>query len=294
MAGGRGAARAGRIPHWLKTDLPDARSVARVAARVRALGLNTICFESGCPNQGECFAEGAVTFLLLGRNCTRRCRFCNVNGGAPEPVRPDEPAAILEAVRTFGLGYVILTSVTRDDLPDGGAGHFVECVRALRRDGEVNLEVLTPDFGGNMTEVDRVASSGVEVYSHNIETVCRLYPMVRAGADYHRSLEVLSRVRKAEPGVVVKSGLMLGLGESIEEVKTALQDLSRAGCEVVTAGQYMQPSRAHLPVAEYVRPEAFEEIAEFARSLGLTASCGPRVRSSYRAEEVFTEAVSRR
>jgi lipoic acid synthetase len=283
------------IPDWLKSDLPDTSVLGNVTGVISRLRLNTICFEARCPNKSECFAGSSVTFLLLGRHCTRRCTFCNVEGRAPDPVDHDEPRRVREACLTLGLKHVILTSVTRDDLADGGAAHFVRAIRALREDSyKPSVEVLVPDFCGDLASVDLVAGEGPDVFAHNVETVERLYPRVRDRADYTRTLGILEHVSSTYAGTTTKSGLMLGLGETREEVKHTLRDLSEAGCRVVTVGQYMQPSAKHLPVKEYIHPHVFDEIALYARDLGLTAVCGPRVRSSYRAEATFHEARLRR
>jgi lipoic acid synthetase len=284
-----------RIPDWLKSDLPDASVLGSVVETISSLGLNTICFEARCPNKPECFSRHSVTFLLLGRHCTRQCAFCNVEGARPEPVDPDEPRRISEAARRLGLDHVIVTSVTRDDLADGGGAHFAASVRALREDGyNPSVEVLVPDFGGDLGAVDHVTAESPEVLAHNVETVERLYPSVRDRASYRRTLGILEHVSSDRNGTITKSGLMLGLGESLKEVKITLRDLSDAGCGIVTIGQYMRPSKKHLPVAEYIHPDVFDEIALYAKDLGLTAVCGPRVRSSYQARATFHEARLRR
>jgi lipoic acid synthetase len=284
-----------RIPSWLKTGLPEAEALGRVTGVIRSLRVNTICFEARCPNKSECFQTGSVTFLILGRQCTRSCRFCNVLGGQPQAVDCQEPRRIRQAAVALGLDYVVVTSVTRDDLQDGGAGHFCRCIEELRSIPRAPLvEVLVPDFSGNMESVKGVASAGPQVFGHNLETVERLYPLVRDGASYRGSIQILRLVSNGFPDVTVKSSLMLGLGETIEEVKSSLRDLTGAGCDIVTIGQYMQPSRAHLPVREYVDPLVFKELQLYARQLGLVAICGPRVRSSYQARATFHEANRRR
>lgn len=283
------------IPKWLKTGLPDAGALGRVIPIVSSLDLNTICIEARCPNKQECFGDGSVTFLILGRNCTRFCRFCNVTGALPRPVDADEPERVLEACRRLNLDHVVITSVTRDDLPDGGAGQFRRVIELVHADaGEISVEVLVPDFDGNDTAVETVATAGPDVFAHNMETVERLYPSARDRADYSRSLGILSRVRSGYPDVIVKSGLILGIGETLREVKATLQDLARAGCEIVTVGQYMRPSGAHMPVAEYLAPAVFDDLESYARELGLVAVCGPRVRSSYKSKAAFREAKLRR
>jgi lipoic acid synthetase len=259
------------------------------------MGLNTICFEARCPNKKECFEARSVSFLLMGRNCTRRCRFCNVASLPPEKVDPAEPERLGYACAGLGMKYVVLTSVTRDDLADGGAAHFAACVRAVRDlDDAPVVEALVPDFGGSWESVKKVAASGAEVFSHNIETVSRLFPGIRDRASYERSLNILSMVRRGFPGVVVKSGLMLGLGETTEEVKETIGDLRDSGCMIVTMGQYMRPSREHHAVDRYYAPEEFEELKHYAEDLGLVAVSGPKVRSSYLAGEAYEEAIMRR
>ena len=288
-------AEAGRIPDWLRSGLPDAYSWGAVARKVSDLGLNTICFEARCPNKRQCFQEGAVTFLVLGRNCTRSCGFCNVSPASPEPPDADEPRRLAAAVSGLALDYVIITSVTRDDLADGGAAHYEACVRALRGGaGPLVIEVLVPDFGGDADDVGRVAACPIDVFAHNVETIERLYGKVRDRACYGRSLAVLRQARGSSDQLIVKSGLMLGMGETLEEVRTTLGHLRDAGCDIVTVGQYMRPSKAHLPVGEYVVPAAFDKVAGWARKLGMVAVCGPRVRSSFGAERAFREAKLRR
>jgi lipoic acid synthetase len=286
---------AGRIPVWLKTDLPDLYALAPVLKIVTAAGLNAICFEARCPNKRDCFADRSVSFLLMGRNCTRRCRFCNVSGEPPRKVDAGEPEKLKQACAALGMDYVVLTSVTRDDLEDGGAGHFARCVRAVKQlEKAPVVEVLTPDFGGARAPIETVARSGTEVFAHNIETVERLYPAIRDRACYGRSLAVLDTVRKGFPDVTVKSGLMVGLGETLEEVKRTIGDLRDAGCMIVTVGQYMRPSGEHHPVRRYYAPEEFEDVKGYAEELGLVAVAGPRVRSSYLASVAYLEANRRR
>jgi lipoic acid synthetase len=286
---------AGRIPGWLRTGLPDLDALAPIRRSVTALGLNTICFEARCPNKKECFEYRSVSFLLMGRNCTRSCKFCNVSSAPPEPLDPREPEKLRRACADLGMEYVVLTSVTRDDLEDGGAGHFARCVRAVKDipDAPV-VEALVPDFGGSRESVETVAASGADVFSHNIETVERLFPEIRPGADYRLSLSILGMVSERFPRLVVKSGLMLGLGETIEEVKQTLGDLRGAGCAIVSMGQYMQPSRRHHIVERYCDPGEFEELGRHAQGLGLVAVAGPRVRSSYLARGAYLEATLRR
>jgi lipoic acid synthetase len=275
-----------RFPPWLKRRLPPRQKTQPVLDLLRELRLNTVCQEAHCPNLGECFARGTATFMILGRLCTRDCAFCAVEAGEPAPPDPDEPERIAEAVRRLGLRHVVVTSVTRDDLPDGGSGHFAATIRAVRARSGATVEVLTPDFGGRLGALDRVLDAGPHVFNHNVETVPRLYADVRPQADYARSLAVLAHASQRADGhlPVTKSGLMLGLGETQREVRAVLGDLRRAGCRVVTLGQYLAPSAAHHPVAEFVHPDTFEQLAETARAMGFEAvASGPFVRSSYGA-----------
>jgi len=283
-----------RHPPWLRKRLgPEGRS-PRVRAAIEDLGLETVCASARCPNSRECFGRGTATFLILGPSCTRRCRFCAVEKGAPAPVDPTESARVAEAARRLGLAHVVVTSVTRDDLADGGAGRFVAVIRAIRAAlPEATVEVLTPDFA---EEVARVAAARPDVFNHNVETVPRLYASIRPGASFERSLEVLRLARAALGGEgIVKSGLMVGLGEREAEVEAVLGALADAGADAVTIGQYLAPTDAHAPVVEFVRPEVFERYAARARSLGFAAvASGPFVRSSYHAAEVLAAARTAR
>jgi len=284
-----------RHPPWLVKRLPagGAERSARVGALLDDLRTNTVCRSADCPNLGECFARGTAAFLILGPNCTRRCRFCAVDkSGPPAPPDPDEPARLAEAARRLGLGHVVITSVTRDDLADGGAAQFAAAVRATRAAlPGASVEVLVPDFLGLEAALRTVLDAAPDVLNHNVETVPRLYPAVRPGADYRRSLELLAAAKRMAPRALVKSGLMAGLGERPEEVRQVLADLAAAGVGAVTVGQYLAPSAAHHPVVEHVRPERFEEYAREARALGIgVAACGPWVRSSYGADRALAAA----
>jgi len=259
-----------------------------VAEMLDELSLNTVCQSAKCPNRGECFSAGTATFLIMGDACTRGCRFCAVKTERPLPLDPDEPRRIAEAASRLGLRHVVITSVTRDDLPDGGAAHFVEVVSAVRSAVPgVAVEVLTSDFAGNDRAVDTVANARPDVFNHNLETVPRLYSEVRPGADYRRSLGVLSRVHATRPDVPTKSGLMLGFGETPDEVVAVMADLLEHGVSMLTLGQYLRPSPAHLPVAEFVSPEVFGELSREAYRRGFSAvASAPFVRSSYHAGEL--------
>ncbi len=278
-----------RIPPWSRKKY-NIGELAKVKAGLRELGLHTVCESARCPNIGECFKKPTATFMILGDVCTRRCRFCSVRKGAPTPVDPLEPGNIAEAVRRLGLRHVVVTSVTRDDLLDGGAGQFASVVRTLRdnfTDGLV-VEVLTPDFGGSGGSLGMVVGSGPHIFNHNLETVPRLYKAVRPQAQYARSLSVLERVKEMDGRIYTKSGLMVGLGEEVDEVLAVMRDLRAARVDLLTIGQYLRPMKENIEVAEYVRPEVFESYKEAGLSMGFkSVASGPFVRSSYNAEEVF-------
>jgi lipoic acid synthetase len=276
----------GRVPEWLVLPTADRNAADRLQQQLADLKLATVCQSAHCPNLGECFASGTATFMIMGTRCTRRCRFCAVGKGAPAPLDAGEPRRIALAVGRMGLQHAVVTSVTRDDLPDGGAGHFAQTIQHLRQQCPgVSVEVLVPDFGGAVSAFDTVCAAAPEVLNHNIETVPRLYARIRPGADYRCSLGILSYT--ATRGVITKSGLMLGLGETEKEIINVLQDLKRAGCMRLTIGQYLAPSQDHAPVARYVPPKEFEMWAETARHMGFTSvAAGPLVRSSYRAGEM--------
>jgi len=282
------------MPAWLKRPLATPGKAAAVEGLLGELRLRTVCQSAKCPNRGECYASGTATFLIMGDACTRGCRFCAVDTREPAPLDADEPARVAEAARRMGLVHVVVTSVTRDDLPDGGAAHFVAVIEALRAAvPKAALEVLTSDFAGRLEGVDEVIDAGPDVFNHNVETVPRLYPEVRPGADYARSLAVLARAagRHRATGAArtpAKSGLMLGFGESVDEVLGVMRDLRASGCETLTLGQYLRPSPAHLPVAEFVEPEVFTRLAREARAMGFAAvASAPFVRSSYHADELY-------
>jgi lipoic acid synthetase len=276
-----------RFPTWLKKRLPHAGRTKPVAGLLRDLRLNTVCREAHCPNRGECFARGTATFMILGSVCTRDCRFCAVQTGVTAPPDCDEPRRLAEAVRQMGLRHVVATSVTRDDLPDGGSAHFADVIRHVHSVTDATVEVLTPDFRGRRADIERVLEACPEVYNHNVETVPRLYREVRPQARYGRSLQVLRTAGTYEPNCIVKSGLMLGLGEREGEVLAVLADLLDAGCHAVTLGQYLAPSAAHHPVVEFVEPETFENYRTEALRMGFKAvASGPFVRSSYGAAEL--------
>lgn len=281
-----------RLPSWLKRPLPIAGEFAFTDRLIEDLGLETVCEEARCPNRSECWSRKTATFMILGRICTRPCGFCAVERGKPEPLAGDEPERLAEAAERLGLSHVVITSVTRDDLPDGGAEHFRRCVLAVRARTSATIEVLTPDFDGDLAAIDVVLQSEPEVFNHNLETVARLQPKVRRKAAYETSLKVLAHVRDRSPETVTKSGIMLGLGETIDELFDALADLRAAGVELLTLGQYLQPSAKHLPVERYLPPEEFERIGRLASNLGFKhVASAPFVRSSYHADEAWLLAA---
>ncbi len=275
-------------PAWLRKPAPLSPEVVAGKARFARSGLHTVCESARCPNMSECYRAGNATFLVMGEDCTRRCAFCAVQHGAPAPLDPDEGKRIAQLMAESGVRYAVITSVTRDDLPDGGAEHFAAVVSDIRAVlPAVGLELLVPDFRGRVESMRRVAALPVQVIGHNLETVSSLYPRARRGADYGRSLALLRQARRSSAGARVKSGVMVGLGETTEELLALFEDLAGAGAEILTIGQYLRPSWRNLPVARYVPPEEFESLAEAARKRGIaTVLAGPYVRSSYLAESV--------
>ena len=275
-----------RLPKWLKRPLPQA-GMQFTTDVIADLKLQTVCESAKCPNQTECWSQKTATFMILGNVCTRPCGFCSVLKGKTEVVLEDEPGRVAEAAERLGLKYVVITSVTRDDLADGGADHVYKCVLAVRERLGAKVEVLTPDFRGNRDAIHRVIESRPDVFNHNTETVPRLYDRVRRNADYRRTLDLLKQVKDEAPDVPTKSGLMLGLGETREELLEVCSDLRDVGVEMLTLGQYLQPTLEHLPVERYVTPEEFDEIGEQMRRLGFSmVASGPFVRSSYHAGEM--------
>lgn len=276
-----------RKPVWIRVKAPTSPAVAEVKKLLREQQLHTVCEEAACPNLGECFTHGTATFMILGDRCTRRCPFCDVAHGRPLPPDPEEPRRLALAVATLGLRYVVITSVDRDDLKDGGAGHFANCIAELRqRSPDLKIEILTPDFRKrNELALEILAAHPPDVFNHNLETVPRLYRQVRPGADYQGSLRLLQQFKARHAQIPTKSGIMLGLGETLTEVYEVLQALRRHDCDMVTIGQYLQPSRYHLPVTRFVSPEEFAQLADYARALGFqNVASGPLVRSSYHAD----------
>ena len=270
-------------PDWLKVRAPSGKRVEEVSGALARLGLRTVCREARCPNVGECWGAGAATVILLGDVCTRGCAFCSVTAGVPDPPDPSEPERVATAAAELSWRHVVVTSVTRDDLPDGGAAHFAAVVRALRREAPgTSVELLVPDFAGNVDALRCVVDAAPDILAHNVETVPRLYPVVRKGAEYDRSLDLLRRAAAMRPSLALKSGIMVGFGETEGEVVAVFRDLFAAGCRSLTVGQYLPPSNDHLPLAEYVTPETFEALADAARGIGFPrVLSGPLVRSSY-------------
>lgn len=278
-----------KLPKWFIKEVPTDPTYAKVAELLDDLELNTVCKEAKCPNVGECYSRGTATFMILGDVCTRNCRFCAIALGKPRAVDLDEPRRLREAVQYLGLKHVVITMVTRDDLKDGGSAHFVAVIQELKKHTQVSIEVLTSDFRGRMESVDEVVFSGPDVFNHNMETVERLHLAVRPMMTYQRSLDVLERAKKVCSDMIVKSGLMLGLGETRGEIEAVLQDLRAVECEVLTLGQYLRPMGSPLAVERFLTPDEFDDLGDYAKALGFRlVESGPMVRSSYRADEAIS------
>lgn len=277
-----------RKPHWIRARSPNSPAVAQLKSVLRDHNLHTVCEEAACPNIGECFAHGTATFMIMGNICTRRCPFCDVAHGRPEPLDQSEPDNLAQTIAAMRLSYVVVTSVDRDDLRDGGAEHFVKCISAIREHcPDTKVEILTPDFRGRMDRaLDILQRCPPDVFNHNLETIPRLYKQARPGSDYQWSLDLIKRFKQLHPTIPTKSGLMLGLGETLAEVEAVLSDLKQHGCDMITLGQYLQPSQHHLPVERYVTPEEFKQLEETGYALGFkNVASGPMVRSSYHADQ---------
>ncbi|HEU4708212.1 MAG TPA: lipoyl synthase [Methylophilaceae bacterium] len=277
-----------RKPEWIRMKVPDSERFQEIKKVLRENNLHTVCEEASCPNIGECFSGGTATFMILGDVCTRRCPFCDVAHGKPLPPDADEPKNLARTIAAMRLKYVVITSVDRDDLRDGGARHFADCIQAVRiQSPEIRIEVLVPDFRGRLeTAIEVLAEAPPDVMNHNLETVPRLYKAARPGADYHHSLKLLANFKARFPQIPTKSGLMLGLGETDEEILQVMRDLRDHGVDMLTLGQYLQPSVHHLPVQRFVTPERFAQFEQEALAMGFThAACGPMVRSSYHADQ---------
>ena len=277
-------------PSWLKKSLPAGKDYQRVRNLLSKAGLHTVCQEANCPNMFECFSKNTATFMILGSKCTRNCRFCNIACGSPLPVDPDEPMKVAKAALDLKLKYVVVTSVTRDDLEDGGASHFADTIKAIKSTLPDNpkVEVLIPDFQGNIDALKIVVSANPDVLNHNIETIPQLYPIARPEAGYQQSLDLLQTVKSINASMPVKSGIMVGLGETMEELEQTMRDLYNHGCEILTIGQYLQPTKAHLKVKKYYSPDEFKTLENKAGQIGFKKkAAGPFVRSSYNAHELF-------
>ncbi|WP_029688522.1 lipoyl synthase [Thermoanaerobacter sp. A7A] len=272
-------------PEWLKVRLLN-EDLNRMEAFLKSMSLNTVCQSANCPNMGECFARKTATFMIMGNICTRNCRFCAVEKGHPQPLDEDEPRRIAEAAQKLGLKHVVVTCVTRDDLPDGGASHFAKTIYELKKLPGVTVEVLVSDFMGKEESIAQVVEAKPDIINHNVETVPRLYPNVRPKADYLRSLNLLKKSKELDPYILTKSGIMVGLGETEEEVIQVMKDLRSVDCDMMTIGQYLRPSAKHIEVAEYVTPQQFKRYEEIGYELGFKyVASGPLVRSSYHADE---------
>jgi len=283
-----------RKPHWIRAKVPSGSRVNAIKKALRNHGLYSVCEEAACPNLGECFNNGTATFMIMGDICTRRCPFCDVAHGRPKPLDKDEPQKLADTIKDMKLRYVVITSVDRDDLRDGGADHFAQCISAVRdKNPTIQIEVLVPDFRGRMDiAVDVLAQTPPDVFNHNLETVPRLYKKARPGSDYQWSLNLLKRYKEAHPNVPTKSGLMLGLGETMEETLDVMRDLRAHNCNMLTLGQYLQPSQGHLAVERYVTPEEFDELAKLGKEMGFShVASGPMVRSSYHADQQASSVI---
>jgi lipoic acid synthetase len=283
-----------RKPEWFKLQAPLGTNYREVRSLIVSLGLHTVCREANCPNRAECYGAGTATFLILGDVCTRGCTFCNVKRGKPRQTDPEEPIRVAQASKKLGLKYVVVTSVTRDDLRDGGASIFAETIRAIR---EINpgcrVEVLIPDFRGNIDALNTVLDAGPDVLNHNLETVERLYPEVRKGANYRRSLRLFENIISCNPKMAIKSGIMVGLGETFDEIKDTMKDLHDSGCRLLTIGQYLAPSKNHHPIIKFYIPEEFAELKKAAVRIGFSGVVsGPLIRSSYQASKMYAESES--
>ena len=285
-----------RKPDWLRVKAPGSPEYQATRRLMRALSLNTVCEEAGCPNIGECWKQKHATVMILGRVCTRSCTFCNVATGRPDLLDPHEPQRVGEAVAALGLSHVVVTSVDRDDLDDGGAGHFARTIRAIRTAAPgTTIEVLTPDFLHKADALEAVVAAGPDVFNHNLETVPRLYLSIRPGARYYHSLRLLERVKERDPTQFTKSGIMLGLGETKEEVMQVMDDMRAAGVDFITIGQYLQPTRKHAPIDRFVHPDEFRALEEIARAKGfLMVAASPLTRSSHHAGEDFARLKAAR
>lgn len=279
-------------PDWLKVKANSGAENQKVMNILNSLKLHTVCEEASCPNCGECFSKSTATFMILGRNCTRNCTFCSVTKATPQEVDKDEPKNLANAVLQLGLKHIVITSVTRDDLEDGGAGQFCECIKEIRKicNNDLVIEVLIPDFKGEFSSLKMIIDANPEIINHNVETIPRLYPDLRPMAVFERSLELLNRVKKTNPKIITKSGFMVGVSEKYDEVTELMKALRAVDCDILTIGQYLAPSKAHYPVFEYIHPDVFKEYEKIGYELGFKyVASGPLVRSSYYAEKAFNK-----
>lgn len=277
-----------RLPEYLKRPIIDTDKTRTVRKILKTKCLNTVCENARCPNKNECYTKNTATFLIMGNNCTRNCRYCNISCAKPEPLDLNEPKHVAEAVKDLGLKYSVITSVTRDDLPDGGAKHFADCIYEIRKiSPEVKIEILTPDFKGDKSSLEIIVQAEPDVFNHNIETVRAVFKTARPQGNYDCSLEVLKYIKDTSD-ILTKSGLMIGLGETFEQIEETLVDLKNVGCDIVTIGQYIQPSKEHLTVSKYYTPEEYEQLKALAEKIGIKHhQIGPLARSSYRAAELI-------
>ena len=282
-----------RLPEYLKRGIVDTEKTRLVRTILKSQCLNTVCEAARCPNKAECYAKNTATFLIMGSICTRNCRFCNISGGKPENLDPNEPERVAKAIKELGLRYAVITSVTRDDLQDGGSGHFAAVINEIRKlTPEVKIEVLTPDFQGIHAQIDTVIDAKPDVFNHNVETVERLYKKARPMAVYRRSLDFLGYIKAKNPKTITKSGIMVGLGESFDEIAKTFEDLNAVHCDIVTVGQYMQPSKHHLEVEKYYTPDDYEKIKQLAKNCGIPKIIASGlVRSSYNAAEAYENTI---
>ncbi len=276
-----------RKPPWIRAKAPSGKGITRIKKILRQRKLSSVCEEASCPNLGECFSHGTATFMIMGDICTRRCPFCDVAHGKPAALDVDEPLQLAQAIQEMNLSYVVITSVDRDDLRDGGAAHYAACIEAIRSlTPATKIEILVPDFRGRMDiALQILGAAPPDVFNHNLETVPRLYKQARPGADYHWSLQLIKKFKQQNPSVATKSGLMVGIGEELDEVREVIDELHQHSCDMLTIGQYLQPGRDHLPVKRFITPQEFTQLAGYAEELGFSnVASGPMVRSSYHAD----------
>lgn len=282
-------------PDWLKKRIPKSEKYLKNLKLIKSNSLNTVCSNANCPNIEECFEKNKATFIILGNNCTRNCRYCNISNEKPEKIDTDEPENISKAIKLLNLNYVVITSVTRDDLDDGGSNHFADIVNKIKADNaDIKIELLIPDFRNNTESIELICNLGVEVINHNIETAKELFPVIRPMGNYETSINVLKKIKMSRPKQLTKSGLMIGLGETREQIIACIKDLNNANIDILTIGQYMQPSKKHYPVKKYYTPEEFEELRSIAEDIGIRhVFSAPLVRSSYGAEKIFNDIINK-